>query len=142
MANLGADAGLLDELVGSEVESVVFVRDYLQLALFLPEGNPILSLYVWPVLASPEVVTHSVGAHAHGYRDALRALINHRVVGAEAREETGLLLSIDTSWSLVVRPAWYELRGPEIGMRQINDQAGRWHVRRRGEAPFETDHWG
>lgn len=34
---MSADAAsLMDELVGSEVESVVFVRDYLQLALFLP----------------------------------------------------------------------------------------------------------
>jgi hypothetical protein len=128
---------LLINLVGAEVESIVFIRDYLQVTLYLPESSPRLTYYVWPAVTTPGIAAGSVGNP--GYRDELCALIGRLVVGASVGSKTGLTLHFDADASLTIRPAWSELRGPEIAMLQMNDALQRWEVWRPGEPPFESD---
>jgi len=129
----------LPRLPGAEVESVVFVRDYLQLTLYLPESSPILTCFGWPIVEAGDGVSRSLGDS--GYRDALCALIGRLVVACEERAETGVKIEFEGDWSLALRPAWSELDGAEIAMLQMNDEEHAWDVWRPGEPPFEADHW-
>ncbi|MET8428952.1 hypothetical protein [Nocardia sp. NPDC004860] len=67
---------LLARLVGLELASVVFVRDYLQLDF----DGPRLSCYVWPIIDA-DGTTRSLGDA--GYRDTLCALIGQTVVSID-----------------------------------------------------------
>ena len=133
------DGTSLQQLVGAEVESVVFVRDYLQITLYLPDCSPRLTFNVWPTLRSSDGVSRCLGDA--GYRDELCRLIDSFVAGTEERPDSGLVLHFDADQSLIVRPAWSDLAGPEIAMLQMNDDQKRWMVWRPGEYPFESERW-
>lgn len=128
---------LLFDLVGAEVESIVFVRDYLQITLYLPKSSPRLTFYAWPDVTTPGGAARSFGDP--GYRDELCSLIGRRIAGATAGSETGLTLHFDADTSITIKPPWRELTGPEIAMLQMNDPTQRWEVWRPGEPPFEAD---
>jgi len=100
---------LLFDLVGAEVESIVFVRDYLQVTLYLPESSPRLTCYAWPAVTPPGSAARSLGDA--GYRDALCALIGRRVAGASAGSKTGLILHFDADTSLTIRPGLARVDG-------------------------------
>ncbi len=76
------DDSLLDALVGSELGSVVFVRDYVQLEL----GAGRLTLFVWPSVVV-DATTTRLGDP--GYRDLLCDLIGHPVRSTTESRETG-----------------------------------------------------
>ena len=128
---------LLIDLVGAEVESIVFVRDYLQITFYLPRSSPRLSCYAWPAVLTSGSRARSLGDA--GYRDDLCSLIGRWVTGSSASSATGLTLDFDADTALTLRPAWAELTGPEIAMLQMNDPSQRCEVWRSGEPPFESD---
>lgn len=119
---------LLGRLVGLELGSVAFVRDYVQLDF----NGPILTCDVWPRVESRGVTW---GIDDQGYRDRLCSLIGASVLSTY--EETGAGLRIDfDAGSVVVHPSSEELMGPEIAMLSgFDDRA--WMVWRPGEDSFE-----
>jgi hypothetical protein len=133
------DGSSLGQLVGAEVESVIFVRDYLQITLYLTNCSPRLTFNVWPAMRSADGEWRGFGDA--GYRDELCRLIDGYVADAEERPEAGLVLNFASGQSLVVRPAWSDLDGPEIAELNMNDAKRTWMVWRPGEFPFETDRW-
>lgn len=130
------DESLLRKLVGAKVESVVFVMDYLQLTLWLPESSPTLTYYAWPVVSAQDGVQRSYGDS--GYRDALFALITGYVVATESNRDAGLVLRFGGGEELALRPTQAEVEGPEVAMLQMNDEARTWDAWRTGEHPFEA----
>ena len=62
---------LLFDLVGAEVESIVFVRDYLQVTLYLPESSPRLTCYAWPAVTPQAVPLGHSATPATEMRSAL-----------------------------------------------------------------------
>jgi hypothetical protein len=128
-----SDDGLLQRLVGSQLTSVLFVMDYVQLG-FQGEGDdsPVLSCDVWPAIeGSDGVLTHG----RPGYADALVALVMGAVVGTVERPRTGLRVELDRG-TLVLNPAIDELVGPEIAL--LSGFADRqWMCWRPGEDAFE-----
>jgi hypothetical protein len=119
---------LLSRLVGLELGSVVFVRDYVQLVF----DGPRLTCFVWPMISVGGSV---LGIHDAGYRDALCSLIGHSVTATT--EATGQGLRVDfTLGSVVLHPSIDEVDGPEIGMLDgFDDHA--WMVWQPGEVSFE-----
>ena len=128
------DESLLGELVSAEVESVVFVMDYLQLTMWLPESSPTLTCFAWPVISAPDGVTCTYGDP--GYRDGLCALITGHVVATESSTNAGLVLHFGGGEALALRPTEAELEAPEVAMLQMNNDARTWMVWRPGEHPY------
>ncbi|WP_199486538.1 hypothetical protein [Actinomadura logoneensis] len=120
---------LLLALIGQEMTSVIFVRDYLQLDF----DGPRLSLFVWPQVTT-DAQARQIGDP--GYRDSLCSLIGHPVRAIDENPGTGLALHFD-SGSIVANPDPSQLEGPEIAM--LNGIAGStgWMVWRPGEFPFD-----
>ena len=102
----GVRDSLLTALVGEQLESVVFVMDYLQLDF----GSARFSSYVWPTVAVGSVRTTF---RDPCYRDALCAFIANDVVSVEESHEAGLEIRLEHG-TIVVDPATTDLTGPEI----------------------------
>ncbi|MFE3448741.1 hypothetical protein ACFXJ8_07370 [Nonomuraea sp. NPDC059194] len=124
---------LLPALVGEEMSSVIFVRDYVQLDF----DGPRLSLFVWPRVITDSTVW-SMGDP--GYRDALCALIGHTVLAATEDAGAGLVVDFGCG-AVLVKPEPSHLEGPEIAM--LGGFTGRadWMVWRPGEPPFDGPEW-
>lgn len=122
------EESLLARLVGLEVASVAFVRDYLELEF---GSGARLFCYAWP--------TVEVGGTTRffgdvGYRDALCALIDQVVLSTEEAVGIGLLVRFGVG-ALSIHPTLDELEGPEIAMLSgFADQA--LEVWRPGEHTF------
>ena len=127
------DDGLLQRLVGSELSSVVFVMDYVQLH-FQGVGDdwPVLTCEVWPTVEGAD------GTVAHGqpgYADALVALVMGEVVRTVEQTGTGLRVELDRG-TLVLDPTLDDLVGPEVALLDgFADRA--WMCWRPGEDAFE-----
>jgi hypothetical protein len=124
---------LLHALIGEDLASVVFVRDYLQLDF----DGPRLSLYVWPQVTFGSTI-RVMGDP--GYRDALCDLIGHPVVQARESAATGLVLYFDAG-AVTIKPTLTEVVGPEIAMLGGFTDRVDWMVWRPGEAPFDGPEW-
>jgi len=115
MTNSNSNAGKPDvlwtHLGEKELEAVTFVRDYVQLVF----DNAILTAYAVPSLARDrDVITEDT----KGYADALRRLIDEKVVAAKEREDGGLELAFADGSVLRVLP---DPSLPEIAMLQVGD---------------------
>ncbi|MGW5106674.1 hypothetical protein [Nocardia sp. NPDC004123] len=118
---------LLARLVGLELASVVFVRDYLQFDF----DGPRLTCYVWPTVHA-DGITRSLGDA--GYRDALCAFISQTVVSTKEAVGLGLVVRFGIG-AVSIHPALEELTGPEIAMISgFPDRS--WDVWRPGEDVF------
>lgn len=118
---------LLARLIGLELASVVFVRDYVQLDF----DGPRLTCFVWPTV---EVGGATSSFGAAGYRDALCAFISQTVLSTDEAVGTGLVLRFAIG-AVTVHPTPGELEGPEIAMLSgFSDQA--WDLWRPGEHTF------
>jgi hypothetical protein len=127
---------LLDALLGQELGSVVFVKDYVQLDF----GAARFSAYVWPTMRLGGVTTDFGDL---GYRDALCAFITHQVVLVQESHETGLVIRFGLG-EIVTNPAKTDLRGPEIAQLQVHEgpfQDAAWMVWRPGEDIFADRDW-
>lgn len=124
---------LLGELVGEELGSVVFVRDYVQFDF----DGPRLTLLVWPSLVAEG---EAIVMGEPGYRDALCGLIDQKVVATAENRDQGLGVDFGSA-GLVIKPDLAEVVGPEIAtLSGITDQPV-WEVWRPGEFPFDTPEW-
>ncbi|MCP2342142.1 hypothetical protein [Actinomadura rupiterrae] len=124
---------LLVALVGHELGSVIFVRDYLQLDF----DGPRLTLLVWPRVT---VDAQARGLGDHGYRDSLCSLIGHPVRAVEEGSDTGIAVRFE-SGSIVANPEPDELESCEIAMLSgFSDRTGSM-VWRHGEFPFDGPGW-
>lgn len=99
-----------------------------------------MTFNVWPTLRSADGAWRDFGDT--DYLDELCRLIDAYVAEAEELPESGLVLNFASGQSLVVRPAWADLTGPEIAMLNMNNAQREWMVWRPGEFPFETNSWG
>lgn len=127
---------LLAALVQEELESVVFVRDYLQLDF----GTARFSAYVWPIVRG-DTVEHRLGDPS--YRDALCALISSQVTATEESTQTGLVIAFGAT-KLVTHSGPAELRGPEIALLAVSEgpfQGAALEVWRAGEGIFSGPGW-
>ncbi|WP_335991936.1 hypothetical protein [Glycomyces sp. MUSA5-2] len=129
------DDDLLTRLVGAELYSVQFVRDYVQLHFESPGEAPYLSCFVMPEIRSLHGVhTQEILERSPGYADALRALIGEEVRAVSAAAGTGLTLELRTS-AIIVNPTSAQLIGPEIAMLSgFSDRA--WELWQPGEDEF------
>lgn len=98
-------AGLLAELVGMEMSSVTFVRDYVQLTF----DGPCLTALTMPV------VNHPHGRFYHGnsgYRDALCNQIGHGIKAVEITSDR-LALVFENEAHVVISLLDEDYVGPE-----------------------------
>jgi hypothetical protein len=137
---------LLRALVGSELSSVTFVQDYLQL-VFQPStlGNPepgvllppmagafgTLSAFTLPKL---KMDGRDLGPGQPGYRDGLVDQIGRRVTDAY-EHEMSLLLEFDNGRGLTLSLREDDLEGVSVesAMLQLDDDAESWMVWRPGD---------
>lgn len=131
----GRDDDLLSRLVGGELYSVQFVRDYVQLHFECPGEAPFLNCFIMPEIHGLQSGLAPVTSEdSPGYADALRALIGEEVQTASAAARTGLVLGLQTG-AIVVNPTPERLVGPEIAMLSgFGDRA--WMVWQPGEDEF------
>ncbi len=98
---------VLASLVGKDLESAWFVRDYVQLRF----DSPPLNLYVWPRI-------HCAGAVLKrddlGYADALVGLIDAHLISVDELLDFGLVLDFDTDVRVTVPLDGTDLVGPEV----------------------------
>ena len=125
---------LLGRLVGCELASVQFVRDYVQLRFEPSSGpdEPVLTCNVPPVV---EQDGRRLSDGDGGWADALRALIGQTVIGTDATIGLGVGIHFE-SGPLRVSPSPDEPTGPEIALL-TGLEDGDWKVWRHGEPPFE-----
>ncbi|MFG2044964.1 hypothetical protein [Dactylosporangium sp. NPDC048998] len=122
------DDSLLAALIGEELASVIFIRDYVELDF----DGPRLSVYVWPRVA---VGTDIRRISDPGYRDALCALIGHTVTSSTESGEVGLVIDFGPG-SVEIKPRPSEVERPEIAMLRGFADGPEWMVWRPGEGPF------
>jgi hypothetical protein len=120
--------GLLSRLVGQNLNSVVFLKWYLQLTF----DGPQLNCDVWPKVG--------VGAgeleYGHpGYRDAICSLLACPVLATHEETGVGLVLEFEAG-TVRIHPEREELDGPEIALLAGFDD-GAWMCWRPGEDSFE-----
>ena len=106
------EAGLssLERLVGREVSSVCFVRDYVQIVF---DDEFVFTCYTLPVVAVSEQ-TFSSGVL--GYRDRLGDLIEKKVQSVAERPREELFIGFDGGDSVSVSLRPESLTGPEAAM--------------------------
>ncbi|MEV6860639.1 hypothetical protein AB0M44_06515 [Streptosporangium subroseum] len=124
---------LFPALVGEEMSSVIFVRDYVQLDF----NGPRLSLFSWPQIAVDSEV-RLMGDP--GYRDALCSLIGHTVLTVTEGADTGLVIGFGPG-SVVINPEPSQLEGPEIALLDGFIDRADWMAWRPGEYPFDGPEW-
>lgn len=119
---------IADELIGAEVSSVVFVRDYLQLVLEADRDVRVSDGMVGPgpMFAGRDIRISALTApHVHdshgcriqltdaGWRDALCDLISDRVRDASIVEREEFRIEFDSGKVLTVSLRDDDRRGPE-----------------------------
>ena len=131
-ATSGNQDDLIARLVGCELYSVQFVRDYVQLHFEGSVDSPVLTCYVTPQVREFQGDdSEGIAEGAPGYADALRALIGEEVSAAAAMTGPGLVISLRTG-AIALNPTSDQLVGPEIAMLSgFGDRS--WMVWRPGE---------
>jgi hypothetical protein len=124
---------LLPSLVGRELASVTFVRDYLQLDF----DGPRLSVFTWPEVTRG---ARSQSISNPDYRNSLCSLIGHPVRAVTEDSETGLAIRFEPG-SVVIKPSPSEVEGPEIALLNTDADDTGWMVWRPGEYPFDGPQW-
>ena len=112
------EAGLssLERLVGREVSSVWFVRDYLQIYF---DDELIFTCYTLPVVTASE---QAFSPGVLGYRDRLGDLIGKTVQSVAERRQEELFIAFDGGDSISVSLRPESLTGPEAAM--LNQPGG------------------
>lgn len=119
---------LLSRLTGRNLNSVVFLKWYLQLTF----DGPYLNCEVWPAVG---IGAGEIKFGDPGYRDALCSLLDLPVLSTREETGIGLVLEFDAG-TIRIHPALEELDGPEIAMLGgFDDHA--WMCWRTGEDSFE-----
>jgi hypothetical protein len=132
-------SSLVRSLVGSDLASVVFVRDYVQLVfepatVGAPEPGTLvppttgvigtLSAYTLPAITDDSRSFHS---GEPGYADALVEQIGRRVVEADEVEDS-LRVRFEGGVIFTISLVEDDLRVPESAMLQLHDDSKSWMV--------------
>ena len=113
-------ANALTELVGRELSSVEFVRDYLQLHV----DGASLTAYTLPVVT---VNCESLNLRQPGYRDALCSQIGDKVTCAESHNDcVSIAFARGTTVSISLLEADYQ--GPEALQFRLDTDPRTWVV--------------
>ena len=110
---------IADELVGAEVGSIVFVRDYVQIYMDKDHAEPLPPGSVADVIVNaysdPEVITGATRLKKGdaGWRDALCDLIGRTVTRVKVKADRELLVAFGDETALVVSLADADKHGPE-----------------------------
>ena len=84
------------ELRDTQLASVSFVQDYLQLDF----DGPLLTLYVWPDVADADGISIAYGEP--GYRDALCSIIGETVTTPELNEGRSMTVEFENGTVLAL----------------------------------------
>ncbi|WP_018130076.1 hypothetical protein [Effusibacillus pohliae] len=109
MSSLSGEQPILQILVGSEMSSVEFVRDYIQLRF----DGPTLTTFTLPVVT---LNATSYDIKTPGYRDALCSLIGREVQNTEILEHVAIRLIFDQNALLEISLREEDYEGPEAAM--------------------------
>jgi hypothetical protein len=107
----------LQMVVGSQLSSVEFVQDYLQLHF----DGPTLTLFVWPIVVLAERRVHFGEV---GYRDALCSRIAHDIskVDIDMENERLIAFTFDDGTSITI--SLEERQGDETGYFTCSSNPG------------------
>lgn len=115
---------LIESIVNSEVSSVIFIRDYIQITLEDEEKTSILTTYRLPIVAINKVIYNS---ETLGYRDALCSLINMSVKGISIADKQSINLFFDGDREIVLSVSLNENDDlPEIAMLASGKEITVW----------------
>ncbi|MFC4766978.1 hypothetical protein [Effusibacillus consociatus] len=109
MSSLSDGQSILQILVGREMSSVEFVRDYIQLRF----DGPTLTAFTLPVIT---VNGTSYDIKTPGYRDALCSLIGREVQRTEIQEHEVIRLVFEQNAALEISLRDEDYEGPEAAM--------------------------
>jgi hypothetical protein len=113
------DQQLLSELIGRDLASVEFVRDYVQLRF----DGPQLTAYSWPTLYD---AGHAVTRGAAGYCDGLVALINQVVSAVTLKEGKELIIEWENDALLRIDLGHKSVTMPEAVVFTLGDEHKHW----------------
>lgn len=126
----------LRELVQDQLKAVTFN----QKGVVLQFGDARFTVHSWPTV---RVGGSTFNLGDPGYRDAVCALITHKVTGTDEVLRAGLVITFGRD-SIMVNPAPTDLSGPEIAQLVIYDpmnQTRHLAVWQAGQTPFTGPAW-
>jgi len=107
-------------LIGNDLSSVEFVRDYVQLHF----NGPTINAYNWPMLTVGQSI---LSVDTPGYRDALCSLISVKVVDARVEEGIGIDIEFEANQRLHISLRAEDSTDPEAAQFYIApDQLWVW----------------
>ena len=98
----------ISEIVGTELNAVEFVQDYVQLRF----ETPVLTFYAWPHVLFSE---YSLAYGEPEYRNALCALIGEKVEEATLEEGDSLTVKFENDTVIGLSLREEDLDGPQAG---------------------------
>ena len=98
----------ISEIIGTELNAVEFVQDYVQLRF----ETPLLTFYAWPHVLFSE---YSLAYGEPEYRNALCALIGEKVEEATLEEGDSLTLKFENDTVIALSLREEDLDGPQAG---------------------------
>jgi hypothetical protein len=98
----------ISEIIGTELNAVEFVQDYLQLRF----ETPLLIFYAWPHVLFSE---YSLAYGEPEYRNALCALIGEKVEEATVEEGDSLTVKFENDTVIALSLREEDLDGPQAG---------------------------
>jgi hypothetical protein len=104
---------IIKSLEGTELSSVIFIRDYIQFVFEGEKENVILSSFILP---SSVISNHTYTFQTPGWRDALCSFINKIVRSAFVAEENSIKLTFKDGSMLRVSLKDEDYDGPEAAM--------------------------
>jgi hypothetical protein len=106
----------ITEIIGTELNAVEFVQDYVQLRFEMP----VLTFYAWPHILLSEF------SIAHGepeYRNALCSLIGEKVEEATLEEGDSLTVKFENDTVIGLSLREEDLDGPQAGAYSVSGSA-------------------
>jgi hypothetical protein len=106
----------ISEIIGTELNAVEFVQDYVQLRF----DTPLLTFYAWPHVLFSE---YSLAYGEPEYRNALCALIGEKVEEATLEEGDSLTLKFENDTVIALSLREEDLDRPQAGMYSATGDA-------------------
>jgi hypothetical protein len=98
----------ISEIIGTELNAVEFVQDYVQLRF----ETPLLTFYAWPHVLLSEF---SIAYGEPEYRNALCSLIGEKVEEAALEEGDSLTIKFENETVIALSLREEDLDGPQAG---------------------------
>lgn len=113
----------LDSIVGSEMSSVIFIRDYIQLVFEGMDRTQTLTAFSIP---SVSIMGIDYQNYEQGYRDALCSLINSKVIAVETSQHIALIVHFGDTQKVKVSLKEADYEGPEAAMLEDGGNLTVW----------------